>query len=192
MSLADLILNRSKQRRELLTLFFANEEKEYYLRELERMTGISVGNVRRELNKLLEDRLFTTRKRGNLLLYRLNTKHPHYNELKKILVPVIGLEGVLRDSLTKVGGMDVAFLYGSTAARRARSDSDVDLLIIGTPDKQKLLKGIATLEKRLQKEINYKVYTKPSFRRKRAEKNSFILEVLEEPKRFLLGEKDDL
>jgi predicted transcriptional regulator with HTH domain len=45
-------LTKSKLRRELLRLYFTNPDKEYYLRELERMINFPVGNIRREFLKL--------------------------------------------------------------------------------------------------------------------------------------------
>lgn len=192
MALADLILNRSKQRRTLLALFFTNEDKEYYLRELERITGIPVGNVRRELNKLKEDRLFTTRKQGNLVLFKLNRHHPHYNELRRILLPVVGIEGALRKELAAIVGIEVAFIYGSFAAGKARSNSDIDLMIIGTPERQQLLRQIAALEKQFQREVNYKTYSRKTFLAKQKDKNSFVCEVLEGAKIFIVGDEHDL
>lgn len=79
MSIASLILNRSISRRKLLSLFFENENNEYYLREMARITGVPPSNVRRELKKLEEDRLFVITKKGNLLLYKLNKKHPWFS-----------------------------------------------------------------------------------------------------------------
>ncbi len=67
-------------------MYFTNEFKEYYLRELEKITGLSVGNIRRELNKLKEDKLFLTRRNGNQLYYQLNQKHPFYKIKAKKLI----------------------------------------------------------------------------------------------------------
>jgi len=38
-------ITKSKLREELLTLYFTNPDKKYYLRELERILNFSVGNI---------------------------------------------------------------------------------------------------------------------------------------------------
>ena len=67
-----LEITRSKLRKEILNLYFTNSEKQFYLRELERILNFSVGNIRRELLKLERIGLFKTEKKGNLTYYFLN------------------------------------------------------------------------------------------------------------------------
>lgn len=192
MSIASLILDRSQARRKLFGRFFTDESREYYLRELERLTNVPVGNIRRELNKYIEDRLFLTRRVGNLLYYRLNTKHPLYNELKKILATEIGIETRLINILSKISGIYMAFIFGSFAKRTTKSDSDIDLMIVGNPDREALAEKIGTFEKELQREINYQVRRKELFRGKCSGKSSFILKIIKEPKIFLIGNENEL
>ncbi|MFA5779275.1 MAG: hypothetical protein WC947_03990 [Elusimicrobiota bacterium] len=54
---------KSKLRKELLSLYFTNPEKKYYLRELERMLDLSVANIRRELINLEKTGLFQSEKK---------------------------------------------------------------------------------------------------------------------------------
>ena len=83
-------------------------------------------------------------------------------------------------------------LFGSWARGEGGPHSDIDLLIIGNPNKQSLIDQIASLENRLQREINYQTYSRQMFSRKKLEKNSFIMETLKGPKTFLLGDEHDL
>ena len=192
MSIATLILNRSQTRRRLFDWFFANEGREYYLRELERLTKIPVGNIRRELNRYTGDKLFLTKKVGNLLFYRLNTAHPLYREIKSILATEIGVEAHLRRVLSKISSIEVAFIFGSFAKGTAKSDSDIDLMIIGNPSREALAEDIGKLENELHREINYQIRRKETFRSGRASRNSFIIKILKEPKMFLIGSENDL
>jgi predicted transcriptional regulator with HTH domain len=45
-------LIKSKTRKKILRFLFAEKEKKYYLRELERILELPVGNIRRELVSL--------------------------------------------------------------------------------------------------------------------------------------------
>ena len=64
-------LKRSKTREKLLRLYFSNPVKKYYLRELERILNLPVGNIRRELLSLEKSGLFKRGKNGkpSLLFY---------------------------------------------------------------------------------------------------------------------------
>ncbi|GAH88253.1 unnamed protein product, partial [marine sediment metagenome] len=114
--LESLYITKSKIRQDLLTLFFANPSKRYYLRELQRILGHSAGSIRRELLKFQKDNLFVTQRVGNLLYYSLNTKHPLFKELKGIISKTIGIEGSLRKTLSSIKKIEIAFIFGSFAA----------------------------------------------------------------------------
>jgi predicted nucleotidyltransferase len=187
-----LYLTKSKIRQALLTLFFTNPSKRYYLRELERILGYSAGSIRRELLKFTKDDLFHTRKVGSLLYYYLNNKHPLYEEIKSIVFKTVGVEGRLREMLSKITKIDSAFIYGSFASGNEKGTSDIDLMIIGDPDISSLNEKIAELEKTLQREINFSVYSSAEYIRRKRENSGFVKDVLENPKIVLIGKEDGL
>jgi len=190
--LETLFITKSKIRQALLTLFFTNPSKSYYLRELERMLGYSAGSIRRELLRFQKDNLFTTRKVGNLLYYHLNTTHPLFEELKSIISKTVGVEGALKKELSSFKKIKTAFIYGSFASKRQKTDSDIDLMIIGNPDISSLNEKIARLEDKLKREINITTYSPEEYKNKRKVKSGFILDVLKNPKILLAGSEDDL
>ena len=78
-------LTKSKTKIAILRLFFNNPAEEFYLRQIENITGYSVGNIRREMIKMEGNGLFLSRSMGKMKFYRLNTAHPLYNEIKNIV-----------------------------------------------------------------------------------------------------------
>ena len=190
--LESLYISKSKIRQDLLTLFFTNPSQKYYLRELQRELGYSAGSIRRELLKFQKDDLFNTQKVGNLLYYTLNTKHPLFKELKMIVFKTVGVEGSLRNALSSIQRITVAFIYGSYAGRKEKGSSDIDLMIVGNPDTSLLNEKIAALEKRLKREINPTLYSLEEYRRKKKAKSGFITELLKNPKIMVIGREDDL
>ncbi len=157
--LETLFITKSRIRQDLLSLFFTNPSKRYYLRELQRMLGYSAGSIRRELLRFQKDNLFATQKVGNLLYYRLNTNHPLFKELKSIVSKTVGVEGSLRKGISSIKKIKTAFIYGSFASKKQKADSDIDLMIIGNPDVSSLNEKISGLEKKLEREINITTYT---------------------------------
>lgn len=182
----------SKLRRELLALYFANPDKGYYLRELERMLGFSVGNIRRELLKLEREGLFERKHVANLVYYHLNRAYPLFQEMKNIVYKTVGIAGSLKEAVGKIKGIEFAVIYGSYARGEESGTSDVDILIVGEPDMDQLIEVVQKAEMRLRREINYTVYDKHEFGKKKRSKDSFILDVLQNPKVFLVGDDQQL
>jgi len=183
-------LSKSKARRALLALFFTNPEQEYFPRQLERLSGIFVGNLQKELIKMEQAGLLESRRLGMLKLYKLNVRHPLYPELKGVVAKTVGLEETIRGELAKIEGIKAACIYGSFARGEARARSDVDLLLLGDAQEKPLLRALKSLEGKLQREINYTLYTPAEWRKRKAAKDSFVMEVLKQPRIPLIGEPD--
>ena len=185
-------ITKSKLREDLLALYFTNPNKKYYLRELERLLNFPVGNIRRELIKLESTGLFLSENKGNLVYYYLNQSYPLFEELKSIIFKTSGAPKMLQNFLEKFSGINQAFIYGSFAKGEEKEDSDIDLLIIGEVNEDKLIEMISKLERRLQREINYAIFGKEDFKKKKEEGNPFILDILKEKKIFLIGDENGL
>jgi predicted nucleotidyltransferase len=167
-------ISKSKLTRDLLGFYFANADKKFYLRELERILHHSVGNIRRQLQKFEKSGLFNTSRTGNLVFYGLNKSYHLYDELKSIVTKTVGVTGVLKEALSKIRGIKIAFMYGSFAKETEDEQSDIDVCVVGEPDHYKLIKILNSLEEKLQREINYTLFSENEFRIKAKEKGSFI------------------
>ncbi|MDD5079019.1 MAG: nucleotidyltransferase domain-containing protein [Candidatus Omnitrophica bacterium] len=183
---------KSKTRKALFKLYFTNPEGEYYLRELERFLGLPVSMIRKELIRLEAEGVFLTRKRGNHAYYSINKSYSLFSELKSIVFKTVGVDGALKQSLSKIKGIELAFIYGSFAKQSENAASDIDLFIMGNIDENKLIREIKKAEGSLKREVNYTLYTTDEFRKKKAKKDSFILDLMEKPKVFLIGDKNVL
>ena len=187
-----LYISKSKIRRDLLSLFFTNPAQKYYLRELQRLLGYSAGSIRRELLKFQKDGLFFTEKVGNLLYYSLNTGHPLFSELKSIVSKTVGVEGSLKKALSSIDNIEIAFIYGSFAAGKENSASDIDLMIIGDPDNSVLNRKLAMLERKLRREINISLHSMKDYRERKKSQSGFILDLMKKPRIMIVGKKDAL
>jgi len=190
--LESLYISKSKTRRDLLALFFTNPGKKYYLRELGRLLGYSVGNIRRELLKFQSDQLLKAQRTGNLVYYSIDPDHPLFEELKSIVSKTIGLEGSIRNSLSQIRNIQFAFIYGSFASKSEKESSDIDVMIIGDPDISLLNEKTRELEQRLKREISLSIYSWEEYEIKKKGKSGFILDFLKRPKIMLIGNENDL
>jgi DNA-binding transcriptional ArsR family regulator len=110
----------SKLRVELLALFFTQPESSLYFGEIAKRTAEDRGNISRELRSLEGIGLLVSRKEGNLKYYSLNKGFLLYDELGSMIRKTRGAAARLTEALTKVKGVEYAFLYGSLAAARKR------------------------------------------------------------------------
>jgi len=180
----------SNTRIKLLKLFFLNREREFYLRELARITHENLNSVRRELNNLKNAGLIVERKRGNQKLYKVNKFSPVHEELRRILIKTVGTGDLLREELSK---FEIKFLliYGSFAQGDEVEKSDIDLLIIGKVNEEALIKTIRKLEKELSREINYILWNYEEFKKRVKEKHYLLMDIVRKPVIMIIGDEDE-
>jgi predicted nucleotidyltransferase len=110
-----------------------------------------------------------------------------------LLLKTAGLVDVLADELKPLSAkLRFVFVYGSIASGSERSDSDIDLMLVGTASPAELALPLRRARELLGREINPTVYTPAEFDRKRAAKDHFLTRVLDKPKLFVLGNSNEL
>lgn len=182
-------LNQSKERQKILKLYFSAPQKRYYLRQLEKLLNISVGNIRRELLKLEKVGIFISEREGNLSYYTLNRRYPLFKELKSIIFKTIGIEAELKKLVKSIDGVLAAFIFGSFAKEQEDSMSDIDLYLVVDEKKfseDKLVDSVSKLESIVNREINYHYSDLKEFMEKK-KKSSFIQSILKEEKIILIN-----
>lgn len=186
-----LQITKSKTRAAILELFFNDPEKEYYLRQIEKLIKYSVGNIRREMISLEASGLFTCRMLGKVKLYKLNPAYPLYTEIKDIVRKTISIEGRLRDIINKHKKIEFAFIYGSFAEAKEKSLSDIDIIIIGDINPKRIKSDLFEYQSAVGREVNSIVYTKNEFLKKIKDKNHFVSSIVKKSKIFLKGSEDE-
>jgi predicted nucleotidyltransferase len=172
----------------VLALLMSQPDKEYYLSELGEMLGKKPGIFQRGINSLDEQGIVRSRRRGNLRFFSINREHTLYPEIKRIVEKTVGVEGLLRKMFEGMDDVAVALIYGSYAKDTMRADSDIDLVIVGKSRAEtKLLREIKKIEKSVDREINFSLYTKKEFAEKRRKKDAFLEEVLSDKYILLKG-----
>lgn len=184
------LLTKSSIRRKIILLFVYNQRKEFYLSEIARRARTSPGTAQRELNRLLAMDLLVFQKRGNLNIYRLNGNYALLGEIEAIVRKTCGAEIELKRALGKVRGILFAFLFGSYVKGIMKSDSDIDLFIVGSPSEDDVYRAVRNVEETVGREINYHMMTEPELARK-SKTSSFIQDILVKPL-MIVGNEDEL
>lgn len=184
------IINRlfsSKLRTKLLDVFLSLSDARFYIRELERKIKEEAKNVSRELKNLEALGLLISEKQGNLKYYSVNENFFLYPELKAIIFKTTGVQGILKEALKRLKGIETAFIYGTYATGKESESSDVDIMVIGKPDLTELNEVISNLEEKLNREINYMCFDQEEFKERRKAGDAFIEDVLSGEKIMLKG-----
>lgn len=182
----------TKNRAELLGLFLSNPKQAFYMQEISRILEKKAGIFQRTLNNMVSEGVLESEYKANARYFKVNKDYPLYKELKSIVFKTVGIKGSIKNILESIGNVKLAFIYGSYAKAKENSLSDVDLVIVGKLDEDKLIKELDKLEEKLQREINYKLYTLKEIKENIREKEPFVLEILRDKKVMLIGDENEL
>jgi DNA-binding transcriptional ArsR family regulator len=149
---------RSQQQGEILALVLGDPGLELSLTEIASRTGTPHPSVHREIQRAEQAGLVTSRKVGSARLVRANTDSPYYAGLTEVLTRAFGVPAVLATALWPLRGIIAAYIYGSWAARYEgqagqRPVWDIDVLILGEPDRDQLYAALGVAEERLGRPV---------------------------------------
>lgn len=162
------------------------------MHEIGRILGKKPGSFQRTINNMESEGILLSEYRANARYFRINKEYPLYKELKSIVFKTIGIGGGIKKRLRKFSGIKFAFIFGSYAKSRENYLSDIDLIIIGELDEDKLIRELDDLEKLLKREINYKIYNLSELKQYTKSGDPFLESVVKDKKVFLIGEDDEL
>lgn len=153
---------RSQQQGEILALLLGDPDQELSLTDIARLTGAPHPSVFREVERAEQAGLVTSRKVGNTRLVRADTTSPYYAGLAEVLTRAFGVPALLAEELGGVGGIAAALVFGSWAARHAgqsgvRPVGDIDVLVLGDPDRDALYQAAGRAERRLGRPVQITV-----------------------------------
>jgi predicted nucleotidyltransferase len=152
-----LPLLRSRLQAELLTLVLLSPGREWSLTELAQRVGASVATAQREVTRAEQTGVLTSRRLGSTRLVTAALS-PLTEPLTELLLRSFGPRQVLAEELTGLAGVEQAYLYGSWAARYAGQEGhapvDIDVLVIGAPDRDDLDDAVQRAALRLSREVN--------------------------------------
>lgn len=188
MSISAALFSDSQSR--VLRWLFGQPERSYHLNELRRLTGLGSASLQRELGKLAAAGLVHSEKVGNLRRFQVNTESPVYEELAGLTRKTLGAQPLLQEALAPMKSrLDLAFIYGSIAKGTDTAQSDIDVMLVGNDLLlSDVLKLLLPAESQLGRKINPTLYTPAEYKRRRAQKDSFLNRVLAQPVIPLIGE----
>lgn len=178
---------------EVLSLLLLHPTEDFYQSEIVRRSGHTLLQVQRALRRIEDAGLAHATRRGNRVYYTANQAHPVYEDLKGLVLKTVAFGDALRDGLEPMREkILMACIFGSVASGSEGPASDVDLLVVGDVSSRKLAGVIGPLARRLNREVNQLVYTPQEFRKRIAEGDRFVSDLIAGQLLWLIGDRDVL
>ncbi len=187
----DSLMPRTRQ--DILAAAFIRPDTEFYAAELASKLGVPPSSLQRELKQLTSADILTSTVRGHMTFYRANKESPLFVDLRGLMLKTRGLVDVLTYALRPlIPKIEVAFVFGSIAAGNERSESDIDLMVVGSVRPMDLSLPLRRVRNEIGREINPSVYTGTEFRSKLGAGDHFLTHVMSEPRLTIVGSANDL
>lgn len=182
-----------KIRQNVLAATYSQPEKWWYMSELASFINASPSSLQRELKTLVESGILRSRRDGNRLYLQAERDSPIFAPLQELLSQTLGVTVRLKELLSSFKEkIYCAFIYGSVARQEDNTQSDLDVMIIGSIGLAELSPVLRELERQFKRDINPTCYHVGEFQTKVSSGNHFLTEVLKKEKLFLIGEKNEL
>lgn len=179
-SLAPIL--RSAAQGRILASVLADPAREQSLTDLAEAGAASFPTVKREVERAEDAGLVTIRQVGRTRLVRANDSHPLYDAVRRVVLGTFGVPAIVTREFAGLGGVAAVALFGSWAARylgrRGPSPADVDVFVIGDPDRDALDEAAERAERLIGLPVQVTVRTVGEWERS---DESFLREVKRRP-----------
>jgi predicted nucleotidyltransferase len=149
---------RSQLQGELLALVLGDASRQWTIDELAERTGEPYQTVATEVRRLQEADLMVATTIGRTKLLCANEANPYVQPLSQLATMVFGPPIVIGEEFAPVDGIETIYIYGSWAARHqgepGPAPNDIDVLVIGRPDRDEVYDAARRAQQRLGREVN--------------------------------------
>jgi predicted nucleotidyltransferase len=140
-----------------------------HIRRIADLAGLSYSAAQREVDRLEESGLLRSTRFQTSRLVRADERSVLLPDLRALLLKTYGPKTALVDLLRALHGVHQAFIFGSWAARYngdwGAEFADVDVLLVGKPDRLSVEEFEAVAEDRLGRPVQATVVSPDEWRR---------------------------
>ncbi|MCG8689243.1 MAG: hypothetical protein MI892_30505 [Desulfobacterales bacterium] len=112
--------------------------------------------LRIELSKFEKANMLLSKQEGNKKIYRANTGHPLFLDIRNIIMKTVGFDRIIDDVISRMGDVEKVYVLGNLA--RGIDSKIIDLLFVGEEiNTTYLIKLLEKVEKLIERRIRYLV-----------------------------------
>jgi DNA-binding transcriptional ArsR family regulator len=147
---------RSETQARLLAALLLHADREASIVELATEIGANPGNLHADVNRLVDAGILADRRVGRTRLIR-DARSIFSEPLAQLLLLAYGPKALLEEAIQGISSINTAYLFGSWAARylgiQGAQPNDIDLLVIGTPDRDDVYEKAQAAAAVLRREV---------------------------------------
>lgn len=152
-----LAIFRSQLQGELLAEIFLGPDQRT-ITDLATRLVAPVSTVQREVTRLEQAGILRTERLGRGRVVMVDERNPAVRPLRELVEVTFGPRHVISDEFAALNGIEGLLVFGSWAARyqglEGRLPGDVDVLIVGNPDRDEVYEAAERAQRRLHREVN--------------------------------------
>jgi hypothetical protein len=157
-----------------------NPDNEYFVRELTRKLNEQINSVRRELINLKKIGFLKHHARNRKKYYSVDKNFVLFTDLRNIILKTQDSKYDVAKNVVKLGRVDLLILSGIFT--EDKKDSQVDILLVGDVDKDKIENY---LEHNIQKDVKYTIMDKDNFLYRLEYNDKFITNLLKDKRNLV-------
>jgi len=158
---------RSRLQGEILALVLVDPSRSWTIEELADRTGHPYQTVAAEVRRLQDVQLVNVDTVGRTKLLSANESNPYVRPLTQLVLMSFGPPIVISEEFATVSRIEQLMIYGSWAARyegeAGSVPNDIDLLVIGRPDRDHVHEAALRAQQRLGREVNVTLRTRDAW-----------------------------
>jgi len=164
----------SKTRVDILSNFYLQDSKSFFVRELARICDAQVNSIRRELENLEISGVLKSFQEKNKKYFTINKDFCFYDEFKSIFVKSRFMNSDISGKIMKTGNINFLMLTGIFIGKNNR---DIDVFLVGDINKNKFEKVIESYDNN-SSGIKYSILSKKNFLYRLEFRDKFVRDVL--------------
>jgi predicted nucleotidyltransferase len=145
----------------------------------------------KEQKKLASLDIAKEEKKGKITLVSANKELPYFIDLKNLIMKTAGLGDLLKKGFSDLQCIRFALVYGSIASGQETARSDIDLLVVGEINEEKILNVTDLIEKQVGREVNYILWSNDEFMQRLKSKHHLLADIAKKPVIMVRGNEDD-
>lgn len=170
-----------------------HQDAEYGAADIAQFVGVTRPAIVQALGYLERDGLVTKRSVGKKRLYRINSEHAFYSELRSIALKTLGGVETIAKAIQDDAAIRFAAVFGSFARGEEEPASDLDVLFViddqGWEETDyRIAAAMAGISEQIARHVSPNIYRSSEFERLRGEGNPAISQILASPMTVLKGE----
>ena len=173
---------RSEGQGRLLARVYLQPDRPVTVADIARELGLDDGGLTREADRLEQAGLIRSERIGRSRVLHPNESSPYYRDLYNLLIRAFGPAAFVGPALEGIEGIELAYLFGSWAARYSgepgAAPGDIDVLVVGTPDRGEVYRAASALSDVLHREVNPTIVSRERWD---ASEEGFIRDVKSSP-----------